>query len=60
MIADDPIFALIERHRGATRAFSAAVSNKDRVQAAHWPWSDAPERIAADAQYDAASDARGD
>ena len=58
MIADDPIFALIERHRGATRAFSAAVSNKDKVQAAHWPWSDAPERIAADAQYDAASDAR--
>ena len=54
---DDPIFALIERHR-ATRAFSAAVSNKDKVQAAHWPWSDAPERIAADAQYDAASDAR--
>ena len=51
MIADDPIFALIERHRGATRAFSAAVSNKDKVQAAHWPWSDAPERIAADAQY---------
>jgi hypothetical protein len=32
--------------------------NKDKVQAAHWPWSDAPERIAADAQYDAASDAR--
>ena len=58
MIADDPIFALIERHRRATRAFSAAVSNKDKVQAAHWPWSDAPERIAADAQYDAASDAR--
>jgi len=58
MTADDPIFALIERHRGATCAFSAAVSNKDKVQAAHWPWSDAPERIAADAQYDAASDAR--
>jgi len=58
MIADDPIFALIERHRGAARTFSAAVSNKDKVQAAHWPWSDAPERIAADAQYDAASDAR--
>jgi hypothetical protein len=32
MIADDPIFALIERHRGATRTFSAAVSNKDKVQ----------------------------
>src|SRR6516164_3314917 len=58
MIADDPIFALIERHKGATRAFSAAVSQKNKVQAAHWPWSDAPERIAADAQYDAASDAR--
>ena len=58
MSADDPIFALIERHRGATRAFSAAVSNKAKVQAAHWPWSDAPERIAADAQHDAASDAR--
>jgi hypothetical protein len=58
MIADDPIFALIERHRAATRAFAAAVSNKDKVQEAHWPWSDAPERIAADAQYDAASDAR--
>ena len=58
MIADDPIFALIERHRGATRAFSAAVSNKDKVQAAHWPWSDAPERLAAHAQYDTASDAR--
>ena len=57
MIADDPIFALIERHRAATRAFSAAVSHKDKVQEVHWPWSDAPERIAADAQYDAASDA---
>jgi hypothetical protein len=58
MIADDPIFALIERHKGATRVFSAAVSQKNKVQAAHWPWSDAPERIAADAQYDVASDAR--
>ena len=57
MIADDPIFALIQRHRAATRAFSAAVSNKDKVEEVHWPWSDAPERIAADAQYDAASDA---
>ena len=57
MIADDPIFALIERHKGATRTFSAAVSHKDKLQATHWPWSDAPERIAADAQYDAASDA---
>ena len=58
MIADDPIFALIERHRAATHALSAAVSNKDKVHEVHWPWSDAPERIAADAQYDAASDAR--
>jgi hypothetical protein len=45
MIADDPIFALIERHRGAARVFSAAFSDKDKVQAAHWPWSDAPERM---------------
>jgi hypothetical protein len=57
MIADDPIFGLIQRHRAATRAFAAAVSNKEKVQEVHWPWSDAPERIAADAQYDAASDA---
>jgi hypothetical protein len=58
MIANDPIFTLIERHRAATHALSAAVSNKDKVQEVHWPWSDAPERIAADAQHDAASDAR--